>query len=151
MKKTNGSSRTGLISCLLGLSLLSGNTLACRCQEPTMENAYAKAEVLVRARVTQVIPAPDQAGSTGILSVLEAWKQSVPRVLAVSSLTSCAFPWDENREYFLFLMRDSNGLFSTARCLGNTTADDAGTIIEWLSTQGAPASIHPQQKQATEQ
>lgn len=128
-----------------GALLMLGNVstaFACRCAEPPPATAYARAQAVVQGSVKKVIPAPEGVGGTAIVCVSRAWKTDVPAELAVTTVTDCAYPWAENEQYVLFLVRDSNGLYSTARCLGNHRIEDR-TRLQWLDAHGQSARVKP--------
>jgi hypothetical protein len=120
---------------------VANDASACRCKEPPPERAYRDSAAVVRARVTKFVPAPEGEGGTAILSVLKAWKKDVPTELAVTTLTSCAYPFQEQHDYVLFLVQDHAVLYSTGRCLGNQTLDEAKGLLDWLRKHGEQKSI----------
>ena len=125
-----------LIVCFMLACFAQSEALACRCLEPLAKDAYAGAYVVIQARVIEVVPAPEGDGGIAILSVSQAWKRDIMERLAVMTVTSCAYPWQEGKEYILFLVRESTGLFSTARCLGNKPLAEAAELIRWLHKNG---------------
>ena len=131
------------ILCLIfvGSSFLVSSAYACRCVAPTHISAYTDADIVVKAVVKDVIITPSGEGSTGILEVSQSWKSDSPVRLAVSSLTNCSFPWEKDKEYVLYLIMDSTGLYSTGRCLGNISIDDAKQTLEWLKNNGKSETV----------
>lgn len=114
---------------------------ACRCIEPGPAESYGRAAAVVRANVIKVVAAPEGPGSTAILKVSQAWKSEVPEELAVTTVTTCAFDWRQGKGYFLFLVRDGTGFFSTGRCLGNQPVDSAAELVKWLGEHGASVQV----------
>lgn len=96
---------------------------------------------MVQAEVVRVVPAPEGPGGTAILRVSRAWKAAVPEELAVTTLTSCAYPWQEGEQHVLSLIRENTGLFSTARCLGNQLRSRADAFVRWLEKNGEPKQV----------
>lgn len=125
-----------IVACFMVACFAQSEALACRCLEPGARDAYAGAYAIIQARVTEVVPAPEGDGGIAILVVSQAWKRDVPEKLAVITITNCAYPWQEGKEYILFLLRESTGLFSTARCLGNRPVGEAAWLIRWLHKNG---------------
>jgi len=119
--------------------VVAPEALACRCAEPAPEDAYRGADAVVQASVTKVVPASDGPGGTAILHVSRAWKADVPKEIAVFTVTSCAYIWREGERHILFLIRDSNGLYSTARCLGNRRMDE--DLLTWLKSNGQAGQV----------
>jgi len=45
---------------------------------------------------------------------------------------SLAYAWNEGEKHLIFLVRDSAGVYSTGRCLGNQRIADGGKLLPWL-------------------
>lgn len=127
--------------CVVVVALQPQHALACRCREPAIATAYRRADAVVQALVVKVVPTPQPPGSTAILAVSKTWRRDLPDEIAVSTVTDCAYEWREGREYVLFLVRDSTGVLSTGRCLGNRPVEDAGDMLTWLQGKGEPGEV----------
>jgi len=115
------SSRILIVGVLLTVVILLSiaDALACRCKEPSLDMAYKQADAIVHCEIIKIARAAEGSGSPTILKVLKAWKADVPEEIAVTTATSCAYVWNEGEKHLIFLVRDSAGVYSTGRCLGN--------------------------------
>jgi len=96
--------------------------------------------MVVRVTVDDVVPMPSGEGSTAVVSVKASWKTSSPARLIINTFTSCAFNWKTGGEYILFLIKESNGLYSTDRCVGSRLANDL-KAIQWLNQHGKKMQV----------
>jgi len=123
------------ISIFILLLLTETTVLACRCNPPDVARAWKDASLVVRVKVDDVIILPSGEGSSAIVTVAASWKKDSPKRLVVSSFTNCAFNWKAGKEYVLFLRKESNGLYSSDRCMGNRPGNDLDAI-KWLDQHG---------------
>ena len=132
----------GLIaSALLTLLFSPSPAAACRCKEPNTSGAYKRADIVAIARVLEIVPNAHLDGVTATLSVLRSWKGAVPVRITADSGTSCRYPFRVGEEFLLFILRDAQGSFSTARCRGNKPAAEAGPSVRWLERHGTAATV----------
>ncbi len=127
-----------IIGCVL-FSVTS--TFACRCVNPENKDAYAKANVIVQAIVKDIIISPSGEGGTAVIEVSNCWKTNAPSRMAVVSLTNCAFLWEINKEYILFIFQEKNGIYSSDRCSGNKNIDSSKSLLEWLNKHGKTKAV----------
>lgn len=121
--------------------------LACRCTEPeSTAAAYRAARAVVIAKVLELRPTAD--GFTAMLSVIQAWKQAVPRRTLVASRTTCKYDLQPDGEYLLYLVHDpkmlegkTDGTYTTGICLGNKPRAKASESIRWLNGHGRATAI----------
>jgi hypothetical protein len=116
----------------------SAQALACRCVEPVAPKiAYRNASVAVRAEVVALRSDVARDATTATLKVSQRWKGEVSQSIEVITDSTCAYPFENGREYVLFLQKD-RGLpgYSTARCMGNQPIDKADPALKWLEKYG---------------
>ena len=137
--------RTGLPWAVFGILMMLApvEALACRCVEIGPSAAYPQAAAVVYARVLSVAPVPEGIGTVAALDVRHAWKRNVMKSLSVVSLTDCAFEWQAEMEYILFLMEDAPNTYSTGKCLGNRPVDGAADVRTWLDLHATSADLLP--------
>lgn len=121
--------------------LFATNVWACRCvNQIPISTFYAEADLVVLGKVVEIegdFYGP--SGGTAAIQVFGAWKMSVDRQpLLVHTDTSCAFHFEIEEEYLLFLHHDHTGIgkFETHMCLGNLRVIEAEKQLEWLKTNG---------------
>jgi hypothetical protein len=114
---------------------------ACRCVEPTVDRAYARADAVARVQVNQIVTLAD--GSTRIeAQALESWKSDVPRALRIATgPDNCAYTPTAGETHLLFLQRGEQGELTTARCDGNQTQAEAADSLRWLTSKGKRSSM----------
>jgi hypothetical protein len=127
--------------------MLSTTAFACRCLEPSSPRAaYGGADAVV---VGTVVSVRQNAEKTAIATVRvsQRWKRDVADEIELPTVaTTCAFEFVQGKEY-LFFMRElpNKGGYSTARCRGNVTIDEASQQLAWLARHGKvrPATTKP--------
>ncbi|MBK8181831.1 MAG: hypothetical protein IPK63_02485 [Candidatus Competibacteraceae bacterium] len=117
---------------------------ACRCLEDiSPAAAYKYADAVVQGQVQTVrgdINARE--GSTASVAVSKAWKMSVSGEIEVLTSKSCAFAFEAETEYLLYLQILPNGTgYTTRRCAGNKPIAEARKALDWLARRGAPATL----------
>ncbi len=114
------------------LSLATTQAYACRCKQPSMQEAYDASALVVQANVSDFATMPSGEGNVAILKVKQAWKKQAPGKISVISLTNCHYSWEVAKEYIVFLMEESNGMYSTDRCMGNLSSESSEDAVKWL-------------------
>lgn len=115
------------------LLLVPQLAIACRCTEPSIESAYNQADIVLRAKVEDVVEAPTGEGLTAILDISQSWKKSTKARAIVNTLTDCYYPFEKGKEYIVFVTIDPTGFYSTGKCNGNKSVTEAGALIQWLN------------------
>ena len=141
MKPYNRRAVLGLLAAGLLAALLPVSASACRCTEPVeIKGPYSRSHAIVLAKAARVTPNPKIDGFTVELQVREAWKNSVPAKLTIETGTDCRYPFEVDKEYLVVVLKGSAG-YSTGRCMGNRSSDEAHRAIEWLNAHGARAKV----------
>jgi serine protease inhibitor ecotin len=127
-----------LVVAVSAFFLATSQAIACRCVEPVAPKAaYRNASVAVKAQVTDLKTDPAKDATTVTLAVSHRWKQNAAEQIEVVTDTNCAYPFEKNREYVLFLQKDK-GMpgYYTARCMGNQPIDKGESMLKWLDKYG---------------
>lgn len=115
---------------------------ACRCLEPSSAaSAYKAADVVALGKVVSVTAQPEAERTAITLHVTEAWKADLPRSIQIVTGTTCAFPFERDGRYLLFLLRGSDSRFVTERCMGNRALAQAHAFRAWLEKHGKVAKV----------
>ncbi len=122
--------------------LSATSAIACRCKQPSLEDAYKNASLVVHASVKDVVTMPSGEGNTTILEIKNAWKAMSPARLAVISLTNCHYIWENQQEYIIFLTEEPNGMYSTDRCRANNKIDSKPDMLEWLNKNASAQKVN---------
>jgi hypothetical protein len=121
------------------ISLEPSSAAACRCHEPSVAAAYARAALVVMAETLEVRSRPDTQGDELKVRVLQAWKADAPATLEVVTGTDCAYSVRRGEKHLLFLVRAGEA-FTTGRCMGNTPSNRSRAPLAWLRRHGKPAA-----------
>jgi hypothetical protein len=117
---------------------------ACRCKEPTLYTAYARANAVAMVQVKEVITLTD-----GVVRVtgetLQSWKSDVPQSFHVFTGDDCMYALERNSIYLLYLTRGKGDDFGTYRCRGNRHESEAADSLLWLTRYGKRSAIMPAQ------
>src|SRR5690606_7487851 len=114
------------------------DAIACRCNNPGVEEALENADLAVIGTVAEQAPLAGEEGTVAIVAIEQHWSghstkgKQPARKIGVISITNCHFSWTKETRYLTSLTRDDHGLYSTIRCHGNRPASEAGKDIEWL-------------------
>jgi hypothetical protein len=115
---------------------------ACRCREPTIQQAYRRAELIVYGTVVDVT---SRAGADRLhvtLEVGKVWKGSADPTIAVTSGSNCRFEPARGRAALLYLVRSATGEWTTGRCMGNSVGEAASARVPWLDQHAKNARSH---------
>jgi len=113
---------------------------ACRCVEPGPAVAYRRAEAVAQVQVTKVTGNPVGPGGAKVqLTVSRGWKAPVGDSIEVATSTTCAYVFEQGREYLVYLQRDEANALITRRCMGNRPLVDAKAALDWLARHGKAA------------
>ena len=115
---------------------------ACSCSAPaTAAEAFEKSTAVFRGRVTKIsIPSLDWIGLTRTgahrvkFEVLKQWKGAASESAAVVTRLSsegCGFPFEEQKEYLVFVVAEQKHVQSGI-CTGTKAVSDAEQEIEEL-------------------
>ncbi len=119
------------------LSLVTTHAYACRCTQPSMQEAYDASALVVQANVSDFAGMPSGEGNVAILKIKQAWKGQALDKISVISLTNCHFSWEVDKEYIVFLYEEPNGMYSTDRCMGNVSGEEGERAVKWLEENSA--------------
>jgi len=126
------------------LLLAPFEVLACRCREPTLHAAYARADAVAVVQIKEIAALPDGAAHvTG--EVLQSWKADVPRSLNVFTGDNCIYTMEGKEIYLLYLTNGKGGDFGTYRCHGNRRKEEAADSLRWLMRHGKRSEVIPTQ------
>lgn len=120
------------------LSLTTTHAYACRCKQPSIQEAYDAAALVVQADVSDFASLPSGRGNVAILKIKQAWKGQALDKISVVSLTNCHFSWEVDKEYIVFLYEEPNGMYSTNKCMRNVSGKKAESAVKWLEENGMP-------------
>lgn len=124
----------------LSALLVQGTAHGCRCVEPTIQQAYRRADLVVAVTI-------DEVGSSGNdavrarATVREAWKSLAPASITFVSGEDCIYDVKVPQKHLLFLYRGDDGTFGTIRCRGNLPFANAKSSLAWLKRHGKRAPI----------
>ncbi|VAW74052.1 hypothetical protein MNBD_GAMMA15-1742 [hydrothermal vent metagenome] len=114
------------------LSLTTTQAYACRCNQPSMQEAYDASALVVQANVSDFASMPSGEGNVAILKTKQTWKGQALDKISVISLTNCHFSWEVDKQYIVFLHEESNGMYSTDKCMGNVSGEEGESAVRWL-------------------
>ena len=114
---------------------------ACRCVEPTIKQAYRRADLVVVATIDAV----DRSGDTmkARATVSDAWKAPAPTTITFLSGENCVYDVEVGQKHLLFLYTGDGGVYGTVRCRGSRPLAKAKESIAWLKRHGKPGDIAP--------
>ncbi len=120
------------ILCIVGLLLTSpGPACGCRCVEPKLKTAYARADAIALVRITRVSQSSEDGTISANADVLDSWKAKLPPHVVVVSGEDCAYPFADQETYLLYLSRGTDS-WGTFKCRGNRLRKDAEPALQWL-------------------
>jgi hypothetical protein len=116
--------------------LWSVQAMACRCVEPGPRDAYARADMIVLATITELA---EMAGDVARAKseVHQSWKSESPKELSILTGEDCRYPFAKGETYLLYVKRGDNGEFGTYICRGNLPEAKAKSRLRWLDRHGA--------------
>lgn len=113
---------------------------ACRCMEPTLQDAYASADVVAMVQIREVVALADGVvRTTG--EAIQSWKSDVPYTLHIFAGDNCMYALESDGIYLLYLTRGKSGDFGTSRCRGNRHEAEAADSLLWLTRYGRRSTI----------
>lgn len=122
------------------LVILGGvQTYACTCVKNQSERKlYRQAGAVVFGKIISV-ETIDQKTQTvrATVEVEQAWKTAVTRQITIITGDSCAFVFEKDGKYLLYLSKTDAGDWSTSVCSGNKKREQAGKSLGWLKKHGA--------------
>ncbi len=117
---------------------------ACRCAGSiSPKDAYAKADVVVQAKVIAVAGEADApGGARAAIRIADAWKKDIREGVTVATATTCGFAFNTGGEYLLYLYEGAGGGdYTTQMCVGNLPVGEAGKSLEWLRRNAEGSTI----------
>jgi hypothetical protein len=111
--------------------------LGCRCIEPSLQNAYKRADSIAQVRIDKVsVPSSD---GTVIAQgeIVTTWKMSLPSRVEIVTGEDCAYPLKAQETYILYLSKGETS-WGTYKCRGNRSLGEAGRTVRWLKRYGHP-------------
>jgi hypothetical protein len=117
---------------LLAIGLYPNVAAACRCVEPTVRQAYRRADLVVVATVEGVERTKDDVLKATV-SIKRGWKTAPPSRLTFVSGEDCSYEVKVGEQHLLFLYKASDGTYGTIRCRGSKAIPAAGNSLAWLN------------------
>ncbi len=124
-----------LIAALLAVLVWPALAIACRCNEPTMSQAYARADAVAMVSIEAISQLPgDITCAKGV--VTQSWKSTLPESLTIFTGEDCSYRLNKGGTYLLYLKRNKDGEFGTYRCRGNKSEAESAAPVRWLNRHG---------------
>lgn len=116
---------------------------ACRCPGSISPiAAYKQADIVLWGKVMAVKGDINKEGATARISVSKVWKKKIRNEVSVLTATTCAFEFQLNEEYLLYLYESPDGkYYTTKKCVGNLPISQAEKALDWLKRHGMPMDI----------
>jgi hypothetical protein len=115
------------------LTFGADQAFACRCRELAPKVAHRSADSAVLGKIISVEDVKDGADELAyVVEVYEWWKAPVDSQITVHTSTTCRFEAQIGTRYVLFLKRDKQGRFETAKCMGNSEEKRARHLLKFL-------------------
>ena len=127
------------------LLALPVTSFACRCAGSLPPAAaYRLADTVVLGKTTAVSGDINREGLTATVRVMQVWKRTVSPEIVVSTTTTCAFSFQANQEYLLYLSWEPHsGRYTTKACVGNQLIAAADQALRWLKKYGRSVALSP--------
>ncbi len=121
-----------LFSILTFMFLPLPAALACRCVEPSLKTAYARADAVAQVRIYQVSEPSSDGTVTAQAEVLNSWKTKLPSRIQIWTGEDCAYALRAEEHYVLYLSRGDDR-WGTYKCRGNRIGANAAATVSWLN------------------
>lgn len=127
-----------LIAGILLIVLGSVQIYACTCvKNQSQRKLYQNAGAVVTGKIISV-ETIDQMTQTvrATIEVEQAWKTTVAHQITIVTGDSCAFAFEKDGKYLLYLSKTDANDWSTSVCSGNKKHEQAGKSLGWLKKHG---------------